>query len=178
MKKAHAKRKRELGNGKFEKILLTEEQKQWVRDHYNELLNDEMAEHLGVSRSFVIRYMRLNGLRRSKDSLFRIHQRFGRQNGLIYQQKSDEEKKAITCKKVERRHEIVESERLRIRWGLEQRTKMQLVRMSKAKVLMRLRLRRNGYVETGRNVFVVPLVRHLEQERRATEKYSITFIEQ
>lgn len=78
--------------------------------------------------------------------------------------------KAMMERTHEKRRESIRKDRLRIKWGLEQKTRMRLVSGGKTRVSQRYAMRKRGYVvPRGSNVayYTEDTVRNLAAEKRA-----------
>lgn len=78
--------------------------------------------------------------------------------------------KALMERTNEKRRESIRKDRLRIKWGLEQKTRMRLVSGGKTRVSQRYAMRKRGYiVPRGSNVayYTDDTVRNLAAEKRA-----------
>ena len=161
---------------KGKKTIFTSEQERWMREHYAITMNRECANHLGTSMRTMIRYARELGLEKDPDfvrELWRDNCKLmadanrgegnrGKINLLKYgvpfrfkpgttnvQRLGVEGGRKRLAKAHARRNETIRKERLRINWGLPQRTKMRLVKNRKA-TQTRYSLKRMGYVVPGR----------------------------
>lgn len=158
------------------KIVLTDEQQQWLRDNYATTLNKDCAAHLGISESSVHRWARQLGLTKDPDwfhalVIDRCHMmarlnrgpgNHGKKNLLIYgqphrfrkgqtniQRHGEEKERQRIAKAAATRRETIRKERQRIRWGLPQETKLRVISNRKA-TEARYALKRRGYIIPGR----------------------------
>ena len=158
------------------RIQFTPEQEQWMRDYFATTLNQECADHLGVSMRTMIRLARRLGL--TKDPSFcheqtmqhcammhRLNKGEGNagahnliehgkpfrfQPGVTPQQRLGEERdRQRIAKSAATRRETLRKERMRVNWGLPQETKLRVTVNRKA-ANIRYRLRRAGYILQGR----------------------------
>lgn len=157
------------------KIVLTDEQQQWLCDNYATTLNKDLAAHLGISEGTLHRFARRLGLKKDpgwfhalvmercqlmsrltkgvgnegqrnlmKGAPHRFRKgqsnrdRFGEQN----------ERRRIQRAAATRR-ETIRKERMRVRWGLPQETKLRVVLNRKASYI-RHSLKKAGYILQGR----------------------------
>lgn len=157
------------------KIVLTDDQQQWLRQHYPTSYNKECAAHLGISETSVHRWARRLELK--KDPVW-FHQvilercammaeanrgegnhgirnlvhgaphRFRRGQTNIERHGAEKERKRVQRAAATRR-ETFRKERMRVRWGLPQETKLRVIRNRKASDA-RHRLKKAGYIIPGR----------------------------
>jgi hypothetical protein len=158
------------------KIVLTDEQQQWLRDHFATTLNKDCAAHLGISESSVLRWARQLGLTKDPDwfhalvmervrmmaAVNRGPGNHGKKNLLIYGQPhhfrkgqtnreryGEENERRRIQRAAGTRRETMRKERMRIRWGLPQETKLRVISNRKA-TYIRHSLKRAGYILQGR----------------------------
>lgn len=158
------------------KIVLTDEQQQWLRDNFATTLNKDCAAHLGISESSVHRWARQLGLTKDPDwfhalvldrcrmmaAVNRGPGNHGKKNLLIYGQPhrfrkgqtnreryGEEKERQRIAKAAAARRETIRKERQRIRWGLPQETKLRVISNRKA-TYIRHSLKRAGYILQGR----------------------------
>lgn len=158
------------------RILFTPEQEQWMRDHFHDTLNQQCADHLGVSMRTMIRLARRLGL--TKDPAFcheqtmqhctmmhRLNKGEGNsgkynlieagkpyrfQPGVTPEQRLGEEKnRQRIAKSAASRRETLRKERMRVNWGLPQETRLRVVVNRKA-AQIRYCLKKAGYILAGR----------------------------
>ena len=130
------------------KIVLTDDQQQWLRDNYATTLNKDCAAHLGISESSVHRWARQLGLTKDPDwfhalvmervrmmaAVNRGPGNHGKKNLLIYGQPhrfrkgytnreryGEENERRRIQRAAATRRETIRKERMRIRWGLHVR---------------------------------------------------------
>lgn len=160
--------------GKFGKIIFTEEDRNWMSEHFANMKNDEVASHFGVSVRAAVRLAREMDLEKSAEFVramqtnavhhaARVNRgqgNAGKANllkyGKAYQFKpgqggnkrfmSSEAFKEMHRRKGIIRRETVRAERRRVAFGLEQRTALRVVKAPKAKIYLRHELRKRGYV--------------------------------
>lgn len=155
------------------KIVLTPRQEAWLCRHFRNTRNAELAARLGISESSLHRFARSLGLtktpqfmRKCQASTAAAAKASRLRNGTYppkgyriprseeFQFKPGEtpldrlgkrrEKKRVE-KAVATRNATIRDERMRIRWGLEQRTRMKLNPQPRAALCQRYYLRRLGY---------------------------------
>lgn len=158
------------------KIVLTDEQQQWLRDHFATTLNKDCAAHLGISESSVHRWARQLGLTKDPDwfhalvldrcrmmaAANRGPGNHGKKNLLIYGQPhrfrkgqtnreryGDENERRRIQRAAATRRETIRKERMRVRWGLPQQTKLRVFGNRKA-TQIRYCLKKAGYILLGR----------------------------
>lgn len=159
--------------GKFSKIEFTAEQTAWMREHYATTKNQDCCDYLGVSMRTMIRFARSLGLVKDPDyvrglwaenckkmaTLNRWDGNAGKKNLLKYGKKyrfrkgetlesriGTEAWNATKEKIRTSRNDLIRRERLRIKWGLEQQTKLNLVRAPRVNVGTRYCLKKRGYI--------------------------------
>lgn len=156
---------------------LTKEQVSLLRERFSDTRNAELAALLGVSVRTVVRWARLLGLRKSPEFVAAMQRNAsahsvranrasggnaGKVNLLKYgapyrfkagesnKDRMDAESYAAMHRRIgARRKELYRAERRRVLFGLEQQTRLRVVRVPKEKVSLRLNLRKRGY-EVGR----------------------------
>lgn len=165
-------------------IQYTEQQLAWFRENYANTANEEICRHLGVSLSSVQRLKRRYRLKKDKEFMRLMQQaaakaamlantgngNTGKQNLLIYGapyrfkkgetgvQRLGAEGEARRQRKAQESYrETIRKERLRINWGLPQRTRLKLVGNARKRNL-RYSLKRRGYqVQRAANdVYITP----------------------
>ena len=154
------------------KIILTPEQEQYLRDNYATVIHHTLCQHLGISTRTLVRMARARGLvkdmkaiegqrgERISQALLRLS-RLGRikcsgpENGRATRFKPGynarelfgEEKYAeMHSKAVEARRRTLREERARVTFGLPQRTKLRVKRQPRQKIQDRCYLKRRGYI--------------------------------
>lgn len=159
--------------GKFGKIIFTEEDRNWMSEHFANMKNDEVASHFGVSVRAAVRLAREMGLEKSAEFVRAMQANAvhhaaranrgqgnaGKANllkyGKAYQFKpgignkdrlSAEAFSEMHRRSAETRKRTVMAERRRVAFGLEQKTGLRVIKASKAKICLRNRLRKRGYV--------------------------------
>ena len=163
------------------KITFTDEQRDWLIEHFSTTLNKDCADYLGVSMRTMIRFARELGLEKDPAWLHGIYMERvriaarankgegnkGVANLLKYgepyrfkkgetsrQRLGNEREKERIRKAVTSLRETRRKERMRVNWGLEQQTKLRVVR-NKKKTVMRHALKKRGYIIPFRGASVV-----------------------
>ena len=159
---------------KGKKIILTPEQEEWLKNNFPNKKCVEIAEHLGFSESAVHRFARKFGLKKSEEfrkmwysnalegtkRWFRIHgsnlppgwvipgsEKYRFKKGVTSLDRLGKEGEAIRIRRsVESRNKTIKTERARILFGLEQKTKLKLTAMDRKKVIFRYYVKRQGYL--------------------------------
>ena len=153
---------------------LTQEQLEWFRENFDHTKNQELAACLGTSPRTVTRMARELGLWKTKDFVAAMQRNAsehgaratrlmggnaGAVNLLKYgkatRYKAGESQKdrmsAEAFADMHRRigvarKETFRKERIRVNWGLEQQTSLRVVQCPRKKIMLRLNLRRHGYM--------------------------------
>lgn len=157
------------------KIVLTDEQQQWLRDNYATTLNKDCAAHLGISESSVHRFARDMGLKKDPEwfhalVLERVRMmaavnrgpgNHGKKNlhlgephrfrkGQTNRERYGEEKeRQRILKAAATRRETIRKERMRVNWGLPQQTKLRVISNPQARYA-RYALKSRGYIIPAR----------------------------
>lgn len=159
--------------GKWGKMTLTDEERVWMEEHFSQTKNEEVACRLGVSLRTAVRLAREMGLEKSVEFVramqanavkHAVRANRGQGNagkanllkyGKAYQFKpgignngrlSAEAFSEMHRRRAETRKRTVMAERRRVAFGLEQKTALRVVKAPKAKICLRNRLRKRGYV--------------------------------
>lgn len=154
------------------KIILTPEQEQYLRENYATVIHHTLCQHLGVSTRTLVRMARARGLvkdmaaiegqrgeRISKSlkhlSVIGAIKITGPENGKASRFKpgfnakelfGEEKFKEMHRKTVERRMQTFREERARVAFGLPQRTKLRVKRQPRQKIQDRYYLKKRGYI--------------------------------
>lgn len=154
------------------KIELTERQQAWLTKHFKHTKNDECAIRLGISPRSVVRIARSLGLNKTPqfiakcqanaaEAAKRSHLLNGTYppKGFIIprseefrfkegeKKRWDAKKEALRVQKsAESRRETLRKERIRVKWGLEQKTFLRVLKQSKRHIYLRWYLKRRGYI--------------------------------
>lgn len=159
--------------GKWGKMTLTDEERVWMEEHFAQTKNEEVACRLGVSLCTAVRLAREMGLEKSVEFVramqanavkHAVRANRGQGNagkanllkyGKAYQFKpgignkdrlSAEALSEMYRRSADTRKRTVMAERRRVAFGLEQKTALRVVKAPKAKICLRNRLRKRGYV--------------------------------
>ena len=154
------------------KIIFTDEQRDWLVEHFPTTLNKDCASRLGVSMRTMIRFARELGLEkdpawlhgvfmercammaeanrvegnRGTANLLKYGKQYRFKKGETSRQRLGEEKERERIRKaVESLRETRRKERMRVNWGLEQQTKLKIGH-NKKKTVMRHALKKRGYI--------------------------------
>ena len=157
------------------KIVLTDEQQQWLRDNFANTLNKDCAAHLGISESSVHRWARQLGLTKDPDwfhalvmervrmmaDVNRGPGNHGKKNlhlgephrfrkGQTNRERYGEENERRPIQRAAAtRRETIRKERMRVRWGLPQETKLRVISNPQARYA-RYALKSRGYIIPAR----------------------------
>lgn len=159
--------------GKWGKMTLTDEERVWMEEHFAHTKNEEVARHLGVSLRTAVRLACEMGLEKNAEFVRAMQANAvhhaartnrgqgnaGKANllkyGKAYQFKpgignkdrlSAEAFSEMHRRSAETRKRTVMAERRRVAFGLEQKTDLRVIKAPKAKICLRNRLRKRGYV--------------------------------
>ena len=149
------------------KYYFTKEQEHWLREHFPNTSNKECAEHLGITLDPLKRIIREMGLKKSREYIHDIMVKAGNasaraQKGTGYgtanlipfifkkgMRPVDRFGEEVEQRRVERirkaANELIRKERMRIAWGLPQRTRRKFG-CNEKKIAMRGRLKQKGYI--------------------------------
>lgn len=127
---------------------INDEDRAYLRKHYHNTPNEELARHLGVSVRTIETHRTILGLRKNREFLRQVHSDTARKYGYVRQLNTPE---AIT-KRAKTFHETIERERIRAKWGLEQVTKRRIRTEPRARQLQRNKLRNRGYIIDEQNL--------------------------
>jgi len=154
-------------------MTLTDEERVWMEEHFAHTKNEEVARHLGVSLRTAVRLAREMGLEKNAEFVRAMQANAvhhaartnrgqgnaGKANllkyGKAYQFKpgignkdrlSAEAFSEMHRRSAETRKRTVMAERRRVAFGLEQKTDLRVIKAPKAKICLRNRLRKRGYV--------------------------------
>lgn len=156
------------------KVILTPEQLQWLRDHFRDTKNRDIAEHLGCGETTIHRLARKMGL--TKDPEFRAEcqqgaadaaQKWWRTTGQYLPRKGlpehlrqyqfqagekpwmrcgDEKWKEAVRTGSEKRAKTFREEKARRYFGLPQRTRLRVAKQPREKICARWYLKKHGYI--------------------------------
>lgn len=190
--KLHLKKRSKLA-----KVYLTREQIEWFRANFADTTNAEIMARLNLKMATLHRLARAYGLTKSNEFMaewqkkitefaraanarnnwppkgYIIPNRHGFEKGVTNLMRLGPEREAERIRKSrERRNATIASDRLRIKWGLEQRTKMKLTGFFPAKANVRYQMRKLGYIveRGGQTATITPQTRRSEHyEKRCME---------
>lgn len=155
------------------KVRFTVEQEMWLEAHFPTVSNAECARHCGCGWRTIVRKARAMGLvksrefmeqswrsgvdamrimnsgegNRGKNNIVAHGARYRFKKGENYKNRCTAEQWAELHRKAqETRKAIIKSERVRINWGFEQKTKLRLVRQPQQWVNYRFTMKRRGYI--------------------------------
>jgi hypothetical protein len=158
---------------KGKKVELTTQQERWLVNNFADTSNAECAEYCGCNWRTVVRKARELGLTKSREYMLAARRkgqemaaimnrgegnrgkenllRYGRQyqfrKGESNVQRLGEAKERERIRKShEARNKTIASERVRIKWGFEQKTRLRLVRQPKQWIAYRNTMKRRGYI--------------------------------
>lgn len=157
------------------KIVLTDDQQQWLRDNYATTLNKDCAAHLGISESSVHRWARQLGLTKDPDWFHALVMERVRMMAAVNRGPGNHGKKNLHLgephrfrkgqtnrerygeenerRRIQRaaatRRETIRKERMRVRWGLPQETKLRVISNPQARYA-RYALKSRGYIIPAR----------------------------
>lgn len=184
---------------------LTPEQRQWLIENFPNTKNVEVAAYLNTSLRGAIRMARELGLWKTKEFVSEMQtnaaQEAGRilrlrggnagaKNLLIYgaeyrfkagvyslADKSKNELADIYSRISTTRRETFKREQMRVKWGLEQKTKLRVVRCTSQKISLRNNLRKRGYmIERASNeALITDETRRSERMEARAESMGIRF---
>ncbi len=152
---------------------LTPEQLEWLKENFCHTKNQELADELGTSPRSVIRMARTLGLWKTSEFVAAMQQnaadhavRTNRANGgnagtvnlLTYgkayrfkpgvnhkARMGDDVYREMHCRIGRSRREIYRKEKLRVLFGLEQKTRLRVIQCTREKICLRSNLRKHGY---------------------------------
>ena len=161
------------------KIVLTDEQQQWLRENFATTYNKDCAAHLGIGLTSVVWWARKLGLTKDpawmhKITLLHCQEMAeanrgpgnpGKKNleagapfrfrkGQTNRERYGEERERERIRHATvTRNETIRKERQRVRWGLPQQTKLRVISNRKASYV-RYDMKRAGYIIPGRCAWV------------------------
>ena len=158
---------------KSNKIILSEEEEQWLIAHYPYTKNKEVAEKLGISYRSVVRFASRLGLKKTKQFLGECQneawqaacrsydinghplkggtipnsERIRFKKGVSSVERLGEEKERQRLEKSRvSRMKTLKREKARVIFGLPQRTKLKVVSQPREKITLRYYLKKQGYI--------------------------------
>ena len=160
--------------GRFQPIVLTEEQDAWLRKHFKHTKNAEIAQRLGVSPRTVNRFAKEMGLKKSSQFMRKCIEetsaaakRSHLLNGTyppkgyrvprseeFYFKKGESLEKRLgakkcaerTAKSAESRRKTFQLEKARALYGLPRQTKLNVIKRPRRQIVMRHQLKKLGYI--------------------------------
>ena len=146
---------------------LTREQIDYIRKNFADTPNKELAKYLGISLSSISNVQKKYHLVKSPEHSHAMHRLSGIASssswGKIELTPEVLKKRAASFKKTWR------TENARIRFGLEQKTKIHLARCSREKVRQNYYLRQRGYIIDEKNLVAY----YTPETKRATRMEAI-----
>lgn len=156
------------------KITLTEKQEKWLKTHFLHTKNAEIAEKLGISETSVHRIVRVLGLKKSPQFMAKCmratveaakqsHIKNGTyppkgyaipnrektqfKPGETTRDRIGAKREAVRIQKsAEAMRQLRKKEKARVLFGLEQRTRLKVVRVPQGKISLRCYLKKLGYI--------------------------------
>lgn len=194
-----------MKRNKYSKIILSDAELHWMRENFGNTKNADVAVRLGISPRTVIRIARDMGLEKHPDFTKAMQRnaaehaaRANRANGgnagsrnlLLYgkahQFKKGERQKdkmsaeafdAMHRRIGEQRKNIFKAEKRRVLFGLEQKTKLRVVQVSRKKICLRNGLRKKGYeiARASNEAFITVATHRTEVMERRARLMGISF---
>ena len=172
------------------KIVLTDEQEQYLRENYATVIHHTICQHLGISVRTLVRMARARGLVKDMEAIAgqkaeRISKALRHlsiigelkitapENGRKSRFKKgfkpaelfgEEKVKEANRKAAESRGKVFKEERARVAFGLPQKTKLRVIRQPRQKILDRCYFKRLGYIIDDAN----NIAYYTDTTRRAT----------
>lgn len=140
---------------------LTEEQLEYLAEHYHDTPDDVLANTVGISIHTLNKRRTRHGWKKDKEFLWKIHHESAVQHKAWERLNSKETRE----KAIATRNRIYEAERARIRWGLPQLTKRHFASEPREKQVQRAYLKRIGYIIDEQNLIAY----YTPETRRATK---------
>lgn len=125
---------------------LTDEQIIYVRKHFKDTKNQDIADALGISKSAVSRVQKKYGLSKSKEHSHLMSVKAGKASFDARGGRPLNLTPEVIAKRVETYRNTLRLERARRTFGLPQRTKIKVVRQPKQKCSQRAYLKKRGYI--------------------------------
>lgn len=147
---------------------------QVMLDRYAECSNASLAAEFGCREKVVLYHAKRLGLRKSKEYCHKLYSGIAVRCNNEARLNSEKAK----MKRVASLEKVVASERARLKWGLEQRTKRHFRLEPRAKLLQRNRLQRLGYIVDEERLVAywtegTKRARRLERLKRGEKKGSL-----
>lgn len=195
-----------MERNKYGKVELSEVERMWMRKNFGTTKNADIADHLGISPSTVVRIARDMGLNKTFDFMKAMQRNAsehaaianranggnaGTRNLLIYGKayqfkKGERQKDKMSAEAFdamhrhigEQRKKTFKAEKRRVLFGLEQKTKLRVVRAPKEKILLRMGLRKKGYeiAHASNEAFITAATHRSKVMERRAKKMGISFI--
>lgn len=186
------------------KIILTTEQEQYLRDNYATVIHHTLCQHLGVSTRTLVRMARARGLVKDMDAIAgqkaeRISAALqhlsriggikctGPENGKAARFKpgfhakeffGEEKFKEMHRKTAETRRKTFREERARVTFGLPQKTRLRVKKQPRQKIYQRYYLKKLGYILDEQNCiayYTPETTRAVNMERGWSKKYNLYY---
>ena len=127
---------------------LSEEQIAYLKEHFHNTSDEELAKAMGLSVYTIKSRRTKHGLRKDKEYIRKINSERARKYNNADRINTPEAyaKRAVT------RAKLYEQEKIRIKWGLEQKTKRHFRTEPANKLNQRNRLKRQGYIIDEKNL--------------------------
>ena len=194
-----------MERNKYGKVELSEVERMWMRKNFGTTKNADIADHLGISPSTVVRIARDMGLNKTFDFMKAMQRnasehaaRVNRANGgnagaknlLIYGKaylfkKGERQKDKMSAEVFdamhrhigEQRKKTFKAEKRRVIFGLEQKTKLRVVQAPKEKICLRNGLRKKGYeiARASNEAFITAETHRSEVMERRAISMGISF---
>ena len=133
------------------RVKLTEEQIEWIKSNYANTKNDAIQVALGIGRGVLYGIVHRYGLKKSRAFMAEmaqyasekakeshiLHGTYPKKGTTRWQEMSEEKRKEARRKAGETRRRIIQDEKRRILYGLEQKTNINVLAMSKQKSTLR-----------------------------------------
>ena len=125
---------------------LTEEQVRYVRAHFHEMRNQDLADAIGASKSAVSRVQHMYGLRKSKEHDHMMASKAGKVSASRREGAGIEMTPEVIAKRTASYKRTFREEKIRYKWGLPQLTKMRVKTQPRKKTRQRSYLKSLGYI--------------------------------
>jgi len=185
---------------------LSDKQKKWLIAHFKNTKNDDIILRLSITHSSLHRFARKMGLKKTSQFVHKCQAatteaaRIANKNnnwppkgykiprseenrfkpGVSYRQKFGTNKDRKRINKIHQsRNKTIALDRIRIKWGLEQKTKLKLIVQPRSKVNYRHNFKKRGYIvdRDAKTIYYNQNTnRSLIAEKRASHKFRFCFI--
>ena len=125
---------------------LTEEQIAWVRRHFADMRNQDLADHLGVSKSAVCDVQKRFHLKKSEAHNSKMGRKAGLASFKVQGRMPDPTAPEIVARRVETYKRTFREERARVTFGLPQKTRIKVKRQPRKKRDQKCYLKHLGYL--------------------------------